>query len=268
MKRILATLLALIMVLSLAACGGSDEKAAEENTEAAAAEAAQALSGQKLMVFSGAGLADPVQKIADTFKEETGCDVQLVFAATGQLISQIQTTEEGDVLIAGAKDELQNMKEDEITASVELVKHIPVVAVQKGNPNNVESLKELGKDGLKVLLADPETTPIGKIAIKAFEDAGIKDDIDIVANTTTAPMAITALAEQEADGAIVWKENAAANKNVEVLDLPEMEKYIKVVPAASLKYSTNEEARTAFVEYLSSDAAMEIWKSFGYEPVK
>lgn len=266
MKKVLAILLALVMTFSLAACGGNNSSGSSEETKETAAAEPQKLSEQKLMVFSGAGLSDPVQKIIDTFKEDTGCDVQVVFAATGQLISQIQTSESGDVLIAGAKDELESMKDGEVTDSVELVKHIPVLAVQKGNPLGIKSVADMAKDGTKVLIADPESTPIGKIAIKAFEAAKIKDKIDIEASTSTAPLAITGLAEKEVDAAIVWKENAAANKDVEIVDVPEMEKFIKVVPAASLKYSTNEEARTAFIEFLSSDAAMKIWQDFGYEP--
>ena len=234
-----------------------------------AAEATETpdLSGQELMVFSGGGLKEPVQEIADAFKEKTGCDVQIVFAATGQLIAQIQTTESGDLLIPGSKDELKLMEEDEVTEAVDLVKHIPIVAVQKGNPLNVESIKDLGAEGLTVLFPDPETAPVGKIAVKAFEEAGIIDSIDIVANTSTAPLALTALAEQEADAAIVWKENASKNENVEILELPEMEKHIKVISAASLKYSANEEAQAAFVEFMSGEAGMEIWQAHGYELV-
>lgn len=160
------------------------------------------------------------------------------------------------------------MEDDEIIETVEMVKHIPVIAVQKGNPLGVESVKDLGKDGLTVLLPDPETTPIGKIAVKAFEDNGIIDSIDIVANTTTAPLAMTALAEGNADAAVIWKENGAKNDKITVLDLPEMEKYIKVVPAVSLSYSENEDARKAFVEYMTGEEGMTIWAKYGYEAVE
>lgn len=265
-KRFFAMIMVLAMAISMTmvftGCGNEEKEQPAEETKQ------MSLEGQELMVFSGAGLADPVQEIADTFEANTGCEPQIVFAATGQLISQIQTTESGDLLIAGAADELESMKEDEITESVEMVKHIPVVAVQKGNPLKVKSVADLGADGLTVLFPDPETTPIGKIAMKAFEDNNIKDTIDVVANTTTAPLAMTALAEKEADAAVIWKENGAKNDKIEVLDLPEMEKYIKVVPAVSLKYSKNEEARKAFLEFMTGEDGMAIWSKYGYEAVK
>ena len=224
------------------------------------------LSDQTLQIFSGAGLAEPVQEIADTFKEQTGCEVEIVFGPTGQLITQIQTSESGDILIAGAVDELAAMKDEEITEQVEMVKHIPVLVVQAGNPKNVTSIKDLAD--LEVMLADPEVTPIGKIAVKVFENAGIMDTIDVVANTTTAPLALTAVAEGNADATIVWKENASKNDKVEIVDLEEMAKYIKVVPAVSLSYSENEDARIAFIEFMTGEEGMAIWAKYGYEAVE
>lgn len=251
-KKILVIALAMIMALCTFTACGSDEPAD--------------LSDQTLQVFSGAGLAEPVQEIADTFKEQTGCEVEIVFGPTGQLITQIQTSESGDILIAGAVDELAAMKEEEITEQVEMVKHIPVLVVQAGNPKNVTSVKDLA--ALEVMLADPEVTPIGKIAVKVFENAGIMDTIDVVANTTTAPLALTAVAEGNADATIVWKENAAKNDKVEIVDLEEMAKYIKVVPAVSLSYSENEDARIAFIEFMTSEEGMAIWAKYGYEAVE
>ena len=251
-KKFIVIALAMIMALCTFTACGSDEPAD--------------LSDQTLQVFSGAGLAEPVQEIADTFKEQTGCEVEIVFGPTGQLITQIQTSESGDVLIAGAVDELATMKDEEITEQVEMVKHIPVLVVQAGNPKNVTSIKDLAD--LEVMLADPEVTPIGKIAVKVFENAGIMDTIDVVANTTTAPLALTAVAEGNADATIVWKENASKNDKVEIVDLEEMAKYIKVVPAVELSYSTNEDARIAFVEFMTGEEGMAIWAKYGYEAVE
>lgn len=257
MKKAVSIVLMLAMCLSLVACGNG---AAEEETVD--------ISSQELLVFSGAGLANPVQEIADAFEAETGCKPQIVFAATGQLISQIQTSESGDILIAGAKDELAAMTEDEMVETVEMVKHIPVIAVKAGNPLGIDSFADLAAEDVTIVFPDPETTPMGKIAMKVFEEAGIKDRIDVVANTTTAPLAMTALAEDQADAAVLWKENVATNDKVEALELPEMEKYVKVVPAVSLSYSENNEAREAFLEFMTSDAGMEIWAKHGYEAVE
>ncbi|MBR2028321.1 MAG: substrate-binding domain-containing protein [Oscillospiraceae bacterium] len=263
MKKLLSLVLALALCVSMAACSSAP---ASSEGETAGTET-PSIAGTELLVFSGAGLANPVQEIADAFAAETGCTPQIVFAPTGQLIAQIQSTESGDLIIAGAVDELANMKTEEITSTIELVKHIPVLAVAAGNPKNITSVADLGAEGITVLFPDPETTPMGKIAVKAFKEAGIYENIDIAANTTTAANAMTAMAAGQADAAILWKENAATNSAIEILDVPEMEKYIKIVPIAELSYSANEPARTAFVEYMQSQTALDIWAKHGYEVV-
>ncbi|MPN60257.1 hypothetical protein SDC9_207983 [bioreactor metagenome] len=102
--------------------------------------------------------------------------------------------------------------------------------------------------------------------MKAFEDAGIQDKVMIAANTATAPAMATALAAGEADAAIVWKENVNT-EGVEIIATADMEKYVKTVPAASLKYSDDATALTAFLAFLNAQAAKDIWIKYGYELV-
>ena len=58
---------------------------------------------------------------------------------------------------------------------------------------------------------------------------------------------------------------SAKSEEVEILDLEGMDKYIKVIPAASLSCSTNDEALAEFLEYLDSDEAAAVWTKYGYE---
>ena len=71
----------------------------------------------------------------------------------------------------------------------------------------------------------------------------------------------------EADAAIIWKENCNAD-GVEICDTSDMDAYIKTIPAARLKFDGESEAATAFLDYLNSDAAKEIWQKHGYELVE
>ena len=87
---------------------------------------------------------------------------------------------------------------------------------------------------------------------------------NVIARTSTAPEMITALNSGEADAAIVWKENAEGKDGVEVLDIEGMENYIKVIPAASLSCSANAESLEAFLDYLDTQKAHDIWTKYGY----
>ena len=277
MKRNLTLFCSLLLALALLA--GCTPAAPAETTPAAGttpagAETAPAaadetgellpdLNGHTLLIFCGAGMKDPFAELAQTFQDGTGCTVEVTYANAAQIQTQINTAQEGDFFIAGSEQEVKPVAEL-VESSTPLVRHIPVLAVQKGNPLGIAGPADLAGEGVRVVIGDPEATPIGKIAVQVFEDYGISDRVDIVSNTATAPAMTTALAADECDAIIVWKENVNADQG-EIVDCPEMEAYIKTIPAARLTCSADTEAADAFADFLASQAAQEIWISYGYE---
>lgn len=255
-----------------AASSGTARSSAPQQTQESAPEDGDAgksaadtpdLTGHTLMIYCGAGMTKPFQEIADSFKAATGCEMNVTYANAGQIQSQITTSEEGDMFIAGSAEELKPV-ESYVSESKALVKHIPVLAVQSGNPKNITSLAGLAEEGVSLIIGDIDSTPIGKIAKKALTDAGIFDKVQIEASTATAPQMATAIAAGEADAAIIWKENCDA-QGVEIVDNSGLEDYIKTIPAASLSCSADHDARQAFLDYLNSGDVQEIWLKYGYE---
>ena len=239
------------------------ESAPEDGDAGKSAPDTPDLTGHTLMIYCGAGMTKPFQEIADSFKAATGCEMNVTYANAGQIQSQITTSEEGDMFIAGSAEELKPV-ESYVSESKALVKHIPVLAVQSGNPKNITSLAGLAEEGVSLIIGYIDSTPIGKIAKKALTDAGIFDKVQIEASTATAPQMATAIAAGEADAAIIWKENCDA-QGVEIVDNSGLEDYIKTIPAASLSCSADHDARQAFLDYLNSGDVQEIWLKYGYE---
>lgn len=255
-----------------AASSGTARSSAPQQTQESAPEDGDAgksaadtpdLTGHTLMIYCGAGMTKPFQEIADSFKAATGCEMNVTYANAGQIQSQITTSEEGDMFIAGSAEELKPV-ESYVSESKALVKHIPVLAVQSGNPKNITSLAGLAEEDVSLIIGDIDSTPIGKIAKKSLTDAGIFDKVQIEASTATAPQMATAIAAGEADAAIIWKENCDA-QGVEIVDNSGLEDYIKTIPAASLSCSADHDARQAFLDYLNSGDVQEIWLKYGYE---
>lgn len=247
----------------------ASEEASSEAPEKASEEAeneAVSLDGQSLLIYCGAGMTEPFQEIADAFSQETGCEMNVTYANAGQIQSQITTSEEGDFFIAGSADELTPV-ETYVASQKDLVKHIPVLAVQAGNPKEITGLSDLTKEGVSLIVGDPEATPIGKIAKKALTDLNLFDSVQITATTATAPQMATAVAAGEADAAITWKENCSTD-GVEIVDTADLDNYIKTIPSARLTCSTNTEAADAFDAFLDTDTAKNIWTDYGYEIVE
>ena len=256
------------MVLALAGCssGGSSSQSGEQAAEPAAEEQAS-LEGKELNIYCGAGMTDPFQEIADAFEAETGCTMNVTFANAAQIQTQITTTEEGDFFIAGSADELKPVV-DYVEQQTDLVKHIPVLAVPADNPKNITGLADLANCE-RVLVGDPESTPIGKIAQNALTKLGLWDAMmanNVLTTTTTAPQISTALANNEGDAGIVWKENVTDDGAV-IVETTDLDAFVKTIPAAQLTCAADADAVAAFSEFLQTDTAWDIWAEYGYERV-
>ena len=271
-KKLLALLMAATLVGTMFTGCGAKEEPKEDPVqeevvdEDVAKEDVVNLEGHTLMIYCGAGMQKPFEKIAEAFQTETGCEMNVQYANAAQIQSQITTSEEGDMFIAGSVEELKPV-EDYVASQKQLVKHIPVLAVAAGNPKNITGLASLAEEGVEFVMGDVESTPIGKIAKKALTEAGLFDQVNIIGKTPTAPQMATVIAEGEADAAIIWKENCKAD-GVEIVDTTDLDAFIKTIPAALLSVSADEEAINAFNEFLDTDAAKEIWMNFGYEIVE
>ena len=260
MKKInLLVLVAILSISILTACQGNSSP----TTESLASEDSLSLYDHSLMIYCGAGMTKPFEEITTAFKEETGCDLAVTYANAGQIQSQINTAQAGDLFIAGSSDELAPVKEV-VTQSKDLVKHIPVLVTQKDNPKSISGIKDLANAEIRTVLGDADSTPIGKIANKALTDTGILNQVNVIARTTTAPAIATALETDEADAGIIWKENAG---KLSIVDTTDLDTYIKTVPAATLSYCQDQEALMAFLDYLDSDEVKSIWTNYGYETI-
>lgn len=258
--RYLATIAAVIFALAALTMMGCSSSTPSQSSPQPAD-----LNGQQLNIYCGAGMTEPFQKIADLFTEETGCEMNVTYANAAQIQTQITTTNEGDFFIAGSKEEL-NPIEGAVASSEDLVKHIPVLAVPASNPANITGIADLA-NAQRVLIGDPESTPIGKIAKKALGEAGLWDSLmgsGVITTTTTAPQIATALANGEGDAGIVWKENVKSD-GVSIVDTTDLNALIKVIPAAQLTCAQDVAAVNAFKEFLQTDAVWDIWASYGYE---
>lgn len=241
--------------------------AAETTAEAPSASESQPektdLSGKSLLIYCGAGMQKPFQEIASAFQTETGCEMNVTYANAAQIQTQIQESKEGAFFIAGSVEETKPIA-DFVESSKNLVKHIPVLAVASGNPKGITGIKDLAREDVVTVIGDPQSTPIGKIAQKAFSDFGVSDTVHLGATTATAPQLATVVALGEADAAIIWKENCNA-EGVEVCETADMDKYVKLIPAARLSFAAGDQTADTFAAFLDTDTVHDIWTSYGYE---
>lgn len=228
--------------------------------------------GMSLLVYCAAGINNPINAIGEKFKEKYGVDVQLTYANSTELISQMEITKKGDLCILASVEDYQSAKDKNlIKDEKELVKHIPAIAVPKGNSAKINSLKDFGKPGVKVILGDPQVTPLGKLGNKLFEKQGILDAAknNTVATFSTVNEVVTFLAQGKGDCSIVWEDNILnASKDLDLISIPESENMIKTIPVCTLQSSSENQLAQEFMKYAASEEVKEIFKKFNLKPIE
>ena len=154
-----------------------------------------------------------------------------------------------------------------------LVRHVPVIAVPKGNPAGIKGFMDLKRAGVRVAIGDPKAPAIGRVAKKMLQKAGIWEQVteNIKVYAPTVNQLLIYVALNQVDAAIIWGDLvtwAEGKGKLEVVQIGKKYNMIKTIPTAVCTKTKNKTLAYQFNEYLSSDAGMLIWKKWGFEPCK
>ena len=221
-----------------------------------------------------AGLAKPVQRIAEQYEKETGRRVNLQFAGSGTLLSSLQVSKQGDLFLAADDGYLKKGRElsliDEVLPVATLT---PVIAVKSGNPKGIKGLADLIRDDVRVALADPATAAVGEVARKMLEEAGLWAGVEKAVQTRgvvqpTVSGLATDVASGPIDAAIIWSAVADQFDRVESVALESGDRFRSRVNLGVLRASKIPTAALHFARYLSaSDRGLGIFKEEGFTSV-
>ena len=187
-KRVLATLLAMSMVLGLAACGSKsdskDDKKEETKTEAKADDAEDV----ELQVFIAASLSKVMDEVATEYQKDHP-NVKITFNAdsSGTLLTQIEEGYACDVFFSAAQKQMDQLeKTDGLVVDgtrKNVVNNQVVVVTRKDSGTKVTGLETL-KEASSIALAGG-SVPAGKYTRQALVNLEILEKVDDVSTIPT-----------------------------------------------------------------------------------
>jgi molybdate transport system substrate-binding protein len=227
--------------------------------------------GDSLLVYSGAGLRKPMDEIAQVFKEKYGVQIQYTYGGSAQNLNQLQLVREGDVYVPGDVYYFEAaLEKGLVETGKEVAYHIPVIAVPEGNPAGIETLEDLGNEGVEVILGDEKAAAIGNISQKILAKNGVADSINknVIAKAATVNELVVYMAMKQADASIIWEDNIIGVEDVEIIYIPEEQNIIKIIPVCVVSFSNKKELATKFVDFVASEEGKNIYQKYGFKPVK
>jgi len=268
-KRLLAPL-----AIALATCLGSLAFVAAGCPDTTGSAGGGAAVSNRLLMYAGAASKPATEEATKMFEQETGTRVETVFGGSGAVLSQMELAREGDLYFPGSSDYMEKAKKkgDVIAETEAIVTYlVPAICVQKGNPKNIRTLKDLTRPGLKVAIANPETVCVGLYAVEIIEkNLSPSDKTAFRANllnyTESCEKTATAISLKQVDAVIGWSVFADWDpENIEAIPLPaDQIPRIGYIPIAVASFSSDTEQAKRFIDFVTGSLGQAVFAKYGY----
>ncbi len=243
----------------------------------------------ELVVFAAASLTETLTKIGERYEEENP-DITLAFNfdSSGTLKTQIEEGADCDVFLsAGQKqmneldiladeeknpDRLDFVKED---SRIDLLENKVALVVPEDNPKKIESFSQLAdllRDGEILMAMGNADVPVGQYTQKILEYYGLNEEELARAGKITYGSNVKEVTVQVLEGSVdcgVVYCTDAFSAGLDVTDSATAEMCGQVIyPAAVMKNSSDPEAAQAFLDYLGTDEAMDLFEEVGFSRIE
>lgn len=232
------------------------------------------LEAKQLLIYVGAASKPPTEEIIEQFQKETGVKVEAIFGGSGYILSQMKLSGKGDIYFPGSSDYIELAKREKLVypeTEQKVVYLVPAINVQKGNPKNIKSLKDLCHPGVKVAIANPEGVCVGAYAVEIIEKNLNKNEIEQLKNnlvnyTESCDKTAAVVALKTVDAVIGWSVFQYWNPEaIETVPLKQDEiERIGYIPIAISTYSKNRKLAQSFIDYVTGPKGKAIFKKYNY----
>jgi molybdate transport system substrate-binding protein len=165
--------------------------------------------------------------------------------------------------------------------AVPYVTNTLAIMVPKANPAKIAGLADLGRPGVKLAMPNPEFEGIarqikaalvktgGDKLASAVYDTKVKDGSTILTHIHHRQTPLF-LMQNLAEAGVTWQSEAVFQEQVghpiSHVDIPPNENAIAVYAGATVKGAAHPEAAKAWLEFIRSSEALQIFERYGFKP--
>lgn len=281
-KRILAAVLAAVMVFSLAGCAGNKNESKDSKKE----------SGKKteIQVFIAASLNTVMTELAKEYQKDHP-DVKITYNAdsSGTLLTQIEEGYECDLFFSAAQKQMDQLEEDGLVVDgtrKNVVNNQVIVVTRKDSKTKVKGLETL-KDAKSIALAGG-SVPVGKYTRAALISIGKLKKVEDPATITTEEVSkalgdveiseqdnvskvLSAVVEGSCEvGTTYYSDTYGYEKDLDILEKISYDLTGDVIyPIAEVKNDEADKAQKAaaenFLKFVTSDQSKKVFDSYYFD---
>ncbi|MFL5756468.1 MAG: molybdate ABC transporter substrate-binding protein [Chloroflexota bacterium] len=289
MRRRLAPLLAIVVVLASACTSGSGSSpspASAVPTAAAASSAAStsstppARSGPaSLTIFGAASLKGALDKAKPAYETANpGTTLTISTDSSSALETQIEQGAPADVFLSADTTNPKKLIDAGFASgpAIPFAANKLTVIVPIANPAGLTTPADLAKPGVKVIAAG-DTVPITKYATRLVgnlaKESGYPADFaarytaNIASKEDNVKAVVAKIELGEGDAGVVYATDAKASTKVKTIDVPDSANVPATYDGVVVKASHDHGAAQAFLSWLAGPSGQAILASFGFLPL-
>lgn len=293
-KKIIAAMLAGVMVLSMAGCAGSSDSGSDDTGTSEDASSGNGTDTKaeetEIQVFIAASLNTVMTELADMYNEEHP-EVKITYNpdSSGTLLTQIEEGYECDIFFSAAQKQMDDLEADGLMVEgtrANVVNNQVVVVSLKDSGTKVTGLENLG-EAESVALAGG-SVPVGRYTRQALINLGILPKTDDPASITTEEVSealggveiseqdnvskvLTAVAEGSCEvGTTYYSDTYGYEDQLDILQTVSYALTGDVIyPIARVVNEEADDTQTAaaedFLEFILSDEAKAVFESYYFD---
>src|SRR5918997_4431012 len=243
-------------------CGGS---ASSKEGEASA-----------LTVYAASSLTEAFGELKTDFEEENpGTGVQLNFAGSSTLLTQLKQGAPADVFASADEAKMDDAVSDGLAEAPQtFARNRLTVILPAGNPAGIASYRDLAKPGITLVLAQ-DGVPVAQYAKESLTKANAVYGSDfserVLSNVLSREADVKAAANRvavgDADATIVYTSDATPElrERVETVEIPEELNVVATYPITVLEEARSPELAQQWVDLVLSDEGQRVLESYGFE---
>jgi molybdate transport system substrate-binding protein len=237
-------------------------------------------SSHQLTVFAAASLTGAFKEIAGNYEQNhPGVVVNLNFAGSQILRTQLEQGAIADLFASADHKNIDVLLKEGLIDNntyVDFTYNQLVVILPDKNLANIESLADIAKPGIKIVLADA-SVPAGnyarQILMNMSQDQQYGEAFranvlaNVVSNETDVKQVVTKVELGEADAGIVYASDAVAAPGLGTIAIPDKYNVVASYPMAIPKSGREHELASDFMAYILSAEGQDILAQWGFRPM-
>ncbi len=270
-KYIILFPLIVICILGVLAVSGCQKQEMAATSSGGAFSPAARTENQEITAFVGSSAKGAMDPAGQLFFQKTGIKVYFNYGGSGSLLSQMELSRTGDLFIPASPDYIAKATADKVIypdTETKIYYLIPAMLVQKGNPQNIKSLADLARPGLKISLADPKIVPAGLYAYEVLDYNKFLTGVgkNVVVYRDSYEKIVSDVILKAVDAAIGW--DTIGLQQPDNLDLvylqPNQIPRLSYMSGVISTYAQNRTNAQSFLNFLVSPDGRAIFEQNGY----